>query len=225
MAIAFDNARSHFGSATENIATVIITAASDAILFASIFKSGQGAQSAVYCQGTPMTLLESNIMAGLTASAYCAVYILTAPAAGALTLSAVNTGTNGSYKGLIATTYTGVKASGPTGTRVRGSSTTNVNLSVSSTATDVVFSMWAAWSQTAMTVNAGNIRGSASYSSRPTIMVVADIAGNSAVSLSAVVSNSKKMFGVAIPLIASASAGGGDPGTPLFTLGMMGCGC
>lgn len=149
------------------------------------------------------------------------VWVLTAPAAGVNVLSVLWKAV--ASVGVAVCTYINAKGVGPFGTGISGTATNaaTINYSISSTNTDLVWAGFVILAGTNTLVwNNGTVRGS--FTNGSTLrMVVGDIAGAAATSISATtnaVNTSWKMFG--IPIVFSAAAVATSP----FTLAQMGCG-
>lgn len=176
MAIAFDQVTN---DTTINATMVTaLTVAADATLLVFTFNNNSQGISAMAFNGVAMT---KYIAIG---SAH-ELWILTAPASGTNNLSAAWTGTGGRL-GLFAVTYTGVKGIAGIGGAVTAvqASVAVGNLSVSSSATNLVVANFMMTNGGLSTLNNGTTRGSASCSANIKC-VIGDIAGATTISLSA----------------------------------------
>lgn len=212
MPITFDNVGTSFTSGTTCSVNFTFTAGANTVLLVYTVADVGRSCSAVAYAGVQLTQLIHVTTNQLWA--------LTAPAAGANTLSVdwVTTGGTGAFRA-TAVTYLGVKAVGGFGT-LQSTTTTGVviNLSLSSTTTDLVAFFAVTTNNVSLTASPGTTRLSASHSGD--LMLIGDIAGAATISLSAVVPGSSVIRFIGQPLIFSLAAAVTSP----FTLSMLGVG-
>lgn len=138
MPVTFDNVAASLQTATAQ-ATLVLTSTSNAVLvvFAGSV-TGTGSISSIEYGGVPLT---KYAFAGDAQSSgvYACAYVLTAPAAGAITLSAAFSTATRIWH-ITGMTYANAKAINPFGTAISGTgaATAVINFTVSSTSTDLV---------------------------------------------------------------------------------------
>lgn len=203
MPITFDNKAS--GQTQGTSLKVLLTAAANTTLLA-FTTNGFGISVSSMAYGG-VALQRKAMVVNTDYSATLELWVLSAPGTGILTLSAQFV--SSVNWGMIGVTYLGVKASNGFGTPVSATAaggTTTINLSLSSTNTDLVVACFATGYTDNIIANNGTLRGSAtaSFDMR---MIVADITGALAITVSAT-SSAASWAVLGIPLLFSAAAGG-----------------
>lgn len=204
MAVTFFNANATSGAASVGARTLLHTGTAGASLLVWIHSNEATTYSAVAAGLNPLTKLTA-VSAG---TSRLELWVLSSVPTGVLTISAIPAGTQVATWCMAAATYTGGRAVGgsPFGTVVAGTATTaTINISVSATTTGIVAFGFGISANTSLTVNNGNTRASATASTNGRL-VIGDITGATAVSISATAGAGTPVWGyAAVPIVASST--------------------
>lgn len=198
MAVAFDNAAGSLTTGT-SLGFNLTAAANTTLIVFTSSDANNGSVSAIAYGGVALTKKTARV------GFFCECWVLSAPASGSHTLSAQFVS---SLKWtMIGATYTGVKQIAGFGTdsTLTGTTVTNVNLSVSSTNTDMVVAFFATDQPTGLSSGSGTTRFSAVQATSIGCILV-EKAGAATVSFSAVANVAGFWGMIGVPLIATAAA-------------------
>lgn len=198
MPVTFDNA-----AASITVGTSLgfnLTAGAGATLIVFTTSDGNnGSVSAIAYGGVALTKKTTRV------GFFCECWVLSSAASGSHTLSAQFV--NNLKWTMVGATYTKVKDVGTFGTdsTLTGTTVTNLNLSVSSTNTDLVVAFFAADQATGLSSGSGTTRLSSIQASSIGCILV-DMPGGATVTISAVTTAASFWGAIGVPLVFSAGA-------------------
>lgn len=199
MAINFDNIATGFTNG-QALKFTLTAATAATLVFFVVNDNGRSVSSVAY-NGVALTKKGTGVLNGPNAE----MWVLSAPNSGVLTLSLQMAIGSSSLRG-VAITYTNVKQVAGFGTPINVSNfaATNVNMSLSSTTTDIVVGLFTINNNGTLAMS-GNTRLSATVSSVAKL-ICGDTTGASSITLSAVAGTSSNWCQLGIPLVFSAAA-------------------